>query len=80
MGPAGPVRCYGPGSTTPRLCAAIPNNDYAEILVIDTDQIKGLKKDPVHPVVDGYVTTSDEPGLGSTPDWKELERRATLVV
>jgi L-alanine-DL-glutamate epimerase-like enolase superfamily enzyme len=64
----------------PTLCAAIPNNDYAEILVIDSDQIRGLKKDPVHPVIDGYVTTSDEPGLGTTPDWKELQRQATLVV
>jgi L-alanine-DL-glutamate epimerase-like enolase superfamily enzyme len=33
----------------PTLCAAIPNNDYAEILVINTEQIRGLKNDPVHP-------------------------------
>ena len=63
------------------LCAAIPNNDYAEILVIDREQIEGLKSDSRRgPVVDGYVTTPDEPGLGPQPDWEELEKRAVLVV
>jgi len=65
----------------PHLCAAIPNNDYAEILVIDSEQIKALPTSLSHgPVVDGYVTTSDEPGLGPQPDWAELEKRAVLVV
>jgi len=63
------------------LCAAIPNNDYAEILVVDSEQIKGLTSDTRSgPVVDGYVTTPDEPGLGQQPDWEELEKRAVLVV
>jgi len=63
------------------LCAAIPNNDYAEILVINTEQIKGLKNDPAQgPVIDGYVTTPDTPGLGPQPDWAELERQAVLIV
>ena len=63
------------------LCAAIPNNDYAEILVTGTDQIRGLRQDPQQgPVIDGYVTTPDEPGLGPQPDWEALARRAVLVV
>ena len=46
------------------LCAAIPNNDYAEILVIDSEQIKGLKDLGPRSVIDGYMLASDEPGLG----------------
>lgn len=63
------------------LCAAIPNNDYAEILVIDTEQIAGLRTDTQQgPVVDGYVTTPDTPGLGPQPDWEALARQAVLVI
>jgi hypothetical protein len=51
-----------------------------EVLANDSEQIRGLKKDPTHPVFDGYVMTSHGPGLGPTPDWKDLERRAALVV
>lgn len=31
-------------------------------------------------VIDGYMTASDEPGLGPQPDWEEIERSAVLVV
>lgn len=64
------------------LCAAVPNNDYIEILVIDSEQIKRIKHgvNGMPPVVDGYVTVPDAPGVGPQPDWAELERRAVLVV
>jgi hypothetical protein len=31
-------------------------------------------------VIDGYMTASDEPGLGPQPDWAEIERNAVLIV
>jgi len=66
----------------PHLCAAVPNNDYCEILVINTEQIKELKVTGAGQprVVDGYITVSDEPGTGPQPDWAEIERKAVLVV
>ncbi len=49
--------------------------------MIDSEQIKGLPKDSSRgPVVDGYVTTPDDPGLGKQPDWEELEKRVVLIV
>lgn len=63
------------------LCAAISNNDYAEIFAIDSEQIKGLKnKNGAGRVVNGYVTTSDRLGTGPHPDWQEVENRAVLIV
>ena len=66
----------------PHLCAAVPNNDYCEILVINTEQIKELKVTGAGQprVVDGYITVSDDLGTGPQPDWAEVERRAVLVV
>jgi L-alanine-DL-glutamate epimerase-like enolase superfamily enzyme len=63
----------------PHLAAAIRNNDYTEILVIDTEQIRGLKYRDEIRVVDGYTTTSDEPGVGPQPDWKKIEAEAVAV-
>ena len=49
--------------------------------MIDSEQIKGLPTDKQSgSVIDGYVTTPDEPGLGEQPDWEELEKRAVLIV
>jgi hypothetical protein len=47
---------------------------------IDTEQIKGLKDQGPRSVIDGYMTASDEPGLGAQPNWEEIEREAILVV
>ena len=62
------------------LSAGVSNNDYIEVLVIDSEQIKGLKKEGPVRVIDGYVTAPDEPGFGPQPDWAEIERDAVLVV
>jgi L-alanine-DL-glutamate epimerase-like enolase superfamily enzyme len=66
----------------PHLCAAVPNNDYCEILVINTEQIKELKVTGAGQprVVDGYITVSNELGTGPQPDWAEIERKAVLIV
>jgi len=50
------------------------------VLVIDTEQIKGLKTLGANSVIDGYMTASSEPGLGRQPDWDAIERNAVLVV
>ncbi len=66
--------------TDVQLSAAVPNNDYVEVLVIDTEQIKGLKDLGPRSVIDGYMMASDDPGLGASPDWEKIEREAILVV
>jgi hypothetical protein len=66
--------------TDVQLSAAVPNNDYVEVLVIDEQQIAGLKDRGATSVIDGYMTASDEPGLGPQPDWAEIERNAVWVL
>ncbi len=66
--------------TDVQLSAAVPNNDYVEVLVIDAEQIKGLKDQGPNSVIDGYMVATDEPGLGSQPDWEEIARSAVAVV
>lgn len=66
--------------TDVQLSAAVPNNDYVEVLVIDTEQIKGLKDLGPNSVIDGYMLASDEPGLSAQFNWEEIEREAILVV
>lgn len=73
------AQVHGGGLANVQVCAAIPNNDYYEALVVDSEQIKGLKDLDVLPVVDGWVTAPTTPGLGEHPDWDELERRAVAV-
>jgi len=74
------AQVHGGGHGNAHLCAALPNNDYYEELVIDTNQIRSLRKSPVLPIVDGYLTVPDEPGLGPPRDWKEIESSAILNV
>lgn len=62
------------------LCAAVPNNDYVEVLVVNTEQIRALKDQGPMSVVGGYMTAADAPGAGPQPDWADVERRAVLVV
>jgi L-alanine-DL-glutamate epimerase-like enolase superfamily enzyme len=66
--------------TDVQLSAAVPNNDYVEVLVINSEQIKGLKDQGRRSVIDGYMYASDDPGLGPRPDWDEIESRAVLTV
>jgi len=72
------AQVHGGGWANAHLCAAIPNNDYYEELVVNTEQIKALKNSGPLSVVDGYITVPDEPGLGPQPDWAEIERKAIL--
>jgi L-alanine-DL-glutamate epimerase-like enolase superfamily enzyme len=74
------AQVHGGGWNNAHLCAAIPNNDYYEELVINTEQIKNLKNNGPLSIVDGYLTVPDEPGMGYKPDWKEIEQRAVLIV
>ncbi|MCC6444083.1 MAG: racemase [Armatimonadetes bacterium] len=74
------AQVHGGGYANAHLCAAIPNNDYYEELVIDTEQIKNLKRQGPLAVADGCITVPDEPGLGPHPDWAEVEKKAVLIV
>lgn len=74
------AQVHGGGWHNAHLCAAIPNNDYYEALVIDSEQIEGLKNMGPLSIIDGYLTVPDEPGAGPQPDWAKVERKAVLVV
>ena len=71
---------HGGGYANLHLCAAIPNNTYFEALVVDEEQIKGLKDLGDLSVVDGYITAPSAPGLQPHPDWEKIEAQAVLVV
>lgn len=74
------AQVHGGGHANLQICAAIPNNDYFEALIVDTDQIRGLKNQRGLNVVEGFITASETPGIGVQPDWAELEKRAVRVV
>lgn len=74
------AQVHGGGWANVQICAAIPNNDYYEELVINTEQIKGLRNKGPLSVVDGYVTAPEDPGVGPQPDWERVEREAVLIV
>ena len=74
------AQVHGGGWANAHLCAALPNNDYYEQLVINSEQIKGLRDQGPFSIIDGYLTVPDEPGLGPQPDWEEIKDRAVLVV
>ena len=71
---------HGMGYENAHICAAIPNNHYYEQLVIDTEQIDGLKDLGDLAIVDGYLNVSDAPGIAPQPDWDTIEKQAVLVV
>jgi L-alanine-DL-glutamate epimerase-like enolase superfamily enzyme len=70
------AQVHGMGLENAQLCGAIRNNDYYEQLVIDTDQINGLKDLGPLAIIDGHLTVSSAPGLGYNHDWAELDRTA----
>lgn len=74
------AQVHGGGWGNLQLCAAIPNNDYYEQLVVDSEQIRGLKDMGPLSIVDGYVTAPDTPGVGPQPDWDQVEKTAVLTV
>lgn len=74
------AQVHGMGFANLQLAAAIPNNDFYEQLVYSTDHIKGLKRQSELPIVEGWVTAPDTPGLGLDIDWAALERTAVTIV
>ena len=75
------AQVHGQGAAHAQLCAAIPNNDYYEELVISSQQIRGLKNRSHELVIEaGILAVPDVPGLGAMPDWDWLEKTAVAVV
>lgn len=72
------TQIHGMGRENAQLCAAISNNDYYEQLVINQEQIKGLEKLGDLAIVDGFLTVSDQPGLGFEIDVDQLDRSALV--
>ena len=70
------AQVHGMGRENAQLCAAIPNNDYYEQLVMNEAQILGLTDLGPLSIIDGMLTVSDAPGLGYGHDWDELDRIA----
>lgn len=72
------MRCqvHGMGLANAQLCAAIRINDFYEQLVMNTEQIDGLKKMNKLAIVGGHLNVSGEPGLGHGIDWDHIERVA----
>lgn len=70
------AQVHGMGHENAQLCAAIVNNDYYEQLVINADQIHGLRDLGGLSIVDGHLQVRTEPGLGYEFDWDEIERTA----
>ncbi len=74
------AQVHGMGYGNAQICAAIPNNDYYEQLVINPEQIRELRGMNELPVVGGMLAVPDTPGMGLDPDWDHLARTALAIV
>ncbi len=75
------AQVHGQGVAHAHLCAAIPNNDFYEELVISTQQIRGLaSRATAMPIIGGMMAAPEAPGLGYEPDWAWLEKSALAIV
>jgi L-alanine-DL-glutamate epimerase-like enolase superfamily enzyme len=74
------AQVHGMGLPNAHLCAAIPNNDYYEQLVYSSAHIRSLRTRSELPIVDGFITVPDTPGIGLDVDWKTLEKTAIAIV
>lgn len=74
------AQVHGMGLENAQLCAANRNNDYYEQLVMNEDQIKGLKNLGPLSIIYGNLNVSTEPGLGHHFDWAELDRIAKAMI
>lgn len=70
------AQVHGMGLENAQICAAISNNDYYEQLVMNEDQIRGLKDLGPLSIIDGALTVSDVPGIGYGLDQEDLDARA----
>ena len=48
--------------------------------MFSTEHIKRLRKQNELPIVDGFITAAETPGLGLDVDWAALEKTALAVV
>jgi L-alanine-DL-glutamate epimerase-like enolase superfamily enzyme len=48
--------------------------------VFSTAHIKGLRKQNELPIIDGFITVPEMPGLGLDVDWAALEKIALAVI
>jgi L-alanine-DL-glutamate epimerase-like enolase superfamily enzyme len=71
---------HGMGIANAHLSAAIPNNDFYEQLVLSTEHIKGLRKQSELPIIDGFITVPEMPGLALDIGWAALEKTAVAIV
>lgn len=76
------MRCqvHGMGLENAQLCAAISINDYYEQIVINEEHIRSLDRLGPLAIIDGYLTVSDEPGVGYRYDWDEVDSKAIRKV
>jgi L-alanine-DL-glutamate epimerase-like enolase superfamily enzyme len=74
------AQVHGMGMPNAHLCAAIPNNDFYEQLVYSTEHIKGLGSRAELPVVGGFITVPDTPGIGLDVDWTALDKTALAII
>jgi L-alanine-DL-glutamate epimerase-like enolase superfamily enzyme len=74
------AQVHGMGIGNAHICAAIPNNDFYEQLVMSTAQIKSLRTRNELPISGGYITVPETPGLGLDFAWTALEKTALAVV
>jgi L-alanine-DL-glutamate epimerase-like enolase superfamily enzyme len=76
------MRCqvHGMGLANAQICAAIRNNDYYEQIIMSEDQIDNLAELGPLAIQDGYLTVSDQPGLGEDFDWDYIQRTALASV
>ena len=71
---------HGMGVANAHLAAAIPTTTSTSNWCYSTEHIKGLRKQYELPMVDGFITAPETPGLGLDVDWAALEKTALAVV
>lgn len=74
------AQVHGMGFGNVHICAAIPNNDFYEQIIIDEEHVRGLATQAELPIIDGFVTAPETPGLGQEFDWTAIENRAVQVI
>ncbi len=70
------AQVHGMGRENAQLCAAFVNNDYYEQLVINEEQIRGLRDLGELSIIDGDLNVCTKPGLGYAFDWDVIDRTA----
>lgn len=57
------AQVHGSGFASLNLCAAIPNNDYYEQLVVNQEQIDSLREQGELSIRDGFINAPQQPGI-----------------